>query len=244
MPLFKPWGRVGPMRIPLHASLEGQVALVTGANRGIGHDIARRLQDHGATVFGSVRGEDAHVADGVQRIRFDVTDDAAVRDAIARIRDETGRLDILVNNAGIWGRSDIFHEADMAEIDRVLAANLRGAMMVTHEALPLLLERPDGRIVNVSSGSGSFHDGLTPRNFGYGISKAALNAFTLSLHGAYGSAGVLANSVCPGWVRTDMGGQAASRSIDKGAETPVWLARFQAGAPAGRFWRDQRPIPW
>lgn len=108
----------------------------------------------------------------------------------------------------------------------------------------LLLERSAPRIVNVSRGLGSFSQGMSGTRTPYGVAKADLNALTACLDDAYASEGLIANSVCPGWVATDMGGPSAPRSPEQGADTPVWLARFAQGAPGGRFWRDREPIEW
>jgi len=234
------------VKVRLHESLEGQVALVTGANRGIGRAIADGLAAMGATVYaGTRRLEAVRPAKGIAPIRLDVADDGTVAAAIERIGEESGRLDVLVNNAAIYDASsrDLAAES-MEEIDAVLSVNLRGAILVSKHALPLLLGSLAARVVNVSSGAGSFTDGLDTSAPAYGISKAALNGLTAYLNGAFGPRGLIANSVCPGWVRTDMGGPDADRSVEEGADTPIWLATFAAGSPSGHFWRDRKIIPW
>jgi NAD(P)-dependent dehydrogenase (short-subunit alcohol dehydrogenase family) len=122
--------------------------------------------------------------------------------------------------------------------------NLRGPIVVTKHALPLLLARPGGRVVNVSSGMGALGEGMSGGSPAYRISKTGLNGLTAALHGEYGDEGLLANSTCPGWVRTDMGGPNANRSPIEGADTPAWLATFRPESPSGRFWRDREPIDW
>ncbi|WP_435333406.1 SDR family NAD(P)-dependent oxidoreductase [Haloarchaeobius sp. TZWWS8] len=232
------------MDVPLLDTLDGQVALVTGANRGIGRQIAADLVDRGATVYAGIRDTGADVPDGQRPVRLDVTDDGSIETAIATVEDETGRLDVLVNNAGISGPREPLVDAPVDGIDRVLATNLRGPAVLTKHALPLLLERPGGRVVNVSSGMGALGEAQSGGSPGYRVSKTGLNGLTAYLHGEYGDDGLLANSVCPGWVRTDMGGPGAARSVEEGADTPVWLARFAPDAPAGRFWRDRAVIDW
>ena len=238
------------MEPTLLPSLSGQVALVTGANRGIGARVAADLVDLGAMVYAGTRDVDAvEATDGLVPVELDVTDDEAIDAAVSRIEDEAGRLDVLVNNAGIaadaWGT---LLDEPVEEIDEVLSVNLRGPVVLTRRALPLLLERDGGRVVNVSSGMGALGEGMSGGAPGYRISKAGLNALTVYLHGEYGSedggAGLIANSVCPGWVRTDLGGANASRSVEEGAETPTWLCRFSPGSPGGRFWRDRAVIEW
>jgi len=197
-------------------------------------------------VYAGTRRLDAiRKAEGIAPIRLDVADESTIIEAVRRIDAEAGRLDILVNNAAIYD-ADV---EDLAtdptnRIDDVLAVNLRGAILLAKHALPLLLRNRGGRVVNVSSGSGSLTEGVDTDAPAYSISKAGLNALTSYLHGAYGSKGLLANSVCPGWVRTDMGGPRATRSVEKGAETPIWLATFAPGSPPGLFWRDRKVIPW
>ncbi|MBW3583828.1 MAG: SDR family NAD(P)-dependent oxidoreductase [Euryarchaeota archaeon] len=234
-----------PDRERLHDSLDGHVALVTGANRGLGRQIAHDLAALGATVYSGVRDpEGSDVPDGVTPLPLDVTDDAQAGAAAKRIEEDHGRLDILVNNAGIvdgWRHDILSVPVDL--LDRVMATNFRGAVMVTRATLPLLLKTDAPRVVDMSSGMGQLEEmnGHAPA---YRFSKVALNGLTRYLHGEYNEKGLIANSVCPGWVKTDMGGKNATRPVEKGAETPVWLSRFKAGATSGRFWRDKEPIPW
>ena len=236
---------------PLYDSLDGQVALVTGANRGIGAAVAARLADLGATVYAGARDTADVTGEGWRAVRLDVTEGAEIEAAVERIDSETGRLDILVNNAGVAPPNVPLHESSIGDVDRTLAVNLRGPILLTGRALPLLLEGPGGRVVNVSSGDGAFEDvqegysGVGGRGYpAYRISKTGLNGLTAYLDGEYADDGLVANAVCPGSVRTDMGSDDAPRSPAEGAETPVWLSRFGPGAPGGRFWRDRAPIPW
>jgi NAD(P)-dependent dehydrogenase (short-subunit alcohol dehydrogenase family) len=235
----------------LHDRLDGQTALVTGATRGLGAALTAALFDLGATVYAGarnprdLRGVEETSGGRVRAVRLDVTDEddavAAVRRAVA----ETGRLDLLVNNAGVGDfRGRTLADLPTEQLDQVLATNLRGPLLLSREALPHLLVRPGGRIVNVSSGMGALTDGMGGMAPSYRISKTALNGLTAYLHGEYGDRGLLANAVCPGWVRTDMGGPDAPRSIDQGVDTIAWLCRFAPGSPSGRFWRDRQVIDW
>jgi NAD(P)-dependent dehydrogenase (short-subunit alcohol dehydrogenase family) len=161
--------------------------------------------------------------------------------AVERIASEADRLDSLVNNAGIGGSySDNAAESDLEEARRTLETNLFGAWRLAQAALPLLRDSDDPRIVNVSSGAGQLDDmqGGYPA---YRISKSGLNALTRILAAEEGR--VRVNSLCPGWVRTDMGGSGAPRSVEEGADTAVWLAT-DPGVGSGGFYRDRKPIPW
>ena len=229
---------------PLYDDLAGQVALVTGANRGIGHAIASGLQALGATVVACSRDPARVTAKGQHPLALDLTEDASITAALEHMREEHGQLDILVNNAAVIGASGRLGDIGLEGLDAVLDTNVRGTIVLTQAALPLLLERPGGRVVNLSSGAGSFGEGQMTSHLAYSTSKAAVNAFTVILAQTYVRDGLIANAVCPGWVRTDMGGGSAPRSPEKGAETPVWLARFREGGPSGRFWRDLREIEW
>jgi NAD(P)-dependent dehydrogenase (short-subunit alcohol dehydrogenase family) len=254
----------------LYDDLHGQVALVTGANRGIGAEIARNLDALGATVYASARSMNADVPDGCEKVMLDVTQEGDVEAIADGVFGEVGRLDILVNNAGIgeFGDdstsrspgSDLVTEPTN-RIDRTLATNLRGPMLLCKHLVPLLLQREAGRVVNVSSRMGALHD-MGDGAPAYRVSKTGLNGLTAYLHGEYNDDGLIANSVCPGWVRTDMGsversstgrvsgqrprtdGDEATRSVETGAETPTWLCRFRPGSESGSFWRDKERIEW
>ncbi|MFA1611978.1 SDR family NAD(P)-dependent oxidoreductase [Halobellus rubicundus] len=228
----------------LYDSLDGQVALVTGANRGIGRQIAANLDDLGATVFAATRSMRHDVPEAWEHLLVDVTQEGEISDMADEIFQAAGRLDVVVNNAGVGEfDSDIVSES-VETIDRTLATNLRGPMLVCKHTVPLLLQNEGGRVVNVSSGMGALSESQSGGSPAYRVSKTGLNGLTAYLHGEYGDEGLLANSVCPGWVRTEMGGEEADRSVAKGAETPTWLCRFRPGSPAGRFWRDKDAIEW
>ena len=229
----------------VYDSLDGQVALVTGATRGIGAAIAAELAALDATVYAGARDTDDVTADDQRSVRLDVTEADAVAAAIDRIEAETGRLDVLVNNAGVFERTGSLAALSMDAFDRTMAVNLRGPVLVTKHALALLLDGEGARVVNVSSDLGQFTGGQMSGSYpAYRLSKVGLGGFTAYLHAEYGDEGLLANAASPGWVRTDMGGEGANRSPAEGADTPVWLARFRPGSPAGRLWKDRAVVEW
>ena len=228
----------------------GRVALVSGGNRGIGLEIVRQLAGRGVTVIlGSRDKEGGRAAaeglsgDVVVR-ELDVTDEGSVARLASIVEDEFGKLDILVNNAGISNDDgQRAMNADLTRVREALEANLFGAWRLCEMAIPLMQRGGYGRIVNVSSGMGALEDmgGGSP---GYRISKTALNALTRILASELRGSGILVNSVCPGWVQTDMGSPRAPRPVEEGADTPVWAATLPKGGPTGGFFRDRRPIPW
>jgi NAD(P)-dependent dehydrogenase (short-subunit alcohol dehydrogenase family) len=219
------------------------VALVSGASRGIGAEIARELAvDHGFLVFAGARNpDDVDPVDGIEPIRLDVTDQATVDATRDRIASDPGRLDALVNNAGIYGDPIGAADYDLDGAHQVLEVNTFGPWRLIEAFLPLMRESSQPRIVNVSSGGGQLSD-MNGGRAAYRVSKAALNALTRTL--ASDERWVKVNTMCPGWVRTDMGGSAAPRSVEEGADTAVWLATLPDDGPTGGFFRDRKPIPW
>jgi NAD(P)-dependent dehydrogenase (short-subunit alcohol dehydrogenase family) len=228
-----------------------RVALISGGNRGLGREVARRLAEDGyQVVIGSrdlAKGEQAarELGANVSACRLDVTDQKSIESCIDEIRGRFGRLDVLVNNAGIAGGgwSTSATDVDLDEVRATLETNLFGAWELTQAALPLMRENGYGRIVNLSSGMGQLSDmnGHAP---GYRVSKTGLNALTRILTAELGEENVLVNSCCPGWVRTDMGGAGARLSVEEGGDTPYWLATLPDDGPRGGFFRSRQPIPW
>lgn len=220
-----------------------RVALVSGSSRGIGAEIARELAvDHGFLVYAGARNpEDVAEQDGIAPVRLEVIDQASVDAARDRIASEVGRLDSLVNNAGIYGDPVGAADYDLDRAHEVLEVNTFGPWRLIEAFLPLLRESDVSRIVNVSSGAGQLSD-MNGGHAAYRLSKAALNALTRTL--ASDERWVKVNTMCPGWVRTDMGGAAAPRSLEQGADTAVWLATLPHDGPSGGFFRDRKPIPW
>jgi NAD(P)-dependent dehydrogenase (short-subunit alcohol dehydrogenase family) len=232
------------MDVPLYGSLDGQVTLVTGATRGIGKAIADGLVDLDATVYAGARDTDDIDATDRHAVELDVTDDEGMVAAVDRIEREQGRLDVLVNNAGVMDSREPLDEMPTDVIDHTFDTNLRGAVLMTKYALPLLLGDDGGRVISMSSGLGAITESQSGGTPAYRISKTGVNGLTKYLDGEYGGDGLIANSVCPGYVQTDMTDGSAPRTPEKGAETPVWLARFRPDAPSGRFWRDKAEIEW
>jgi NAD(P)-dependent dehydrogenase (short-subunit alcohol dehydrogenase family) len=231
--------------------MSGQaVAVVTGANRGIGLEVCRQLAGLGyAVVLGSRdlrKGERAAAELGEPNVvgcQLDVSDDGSVQAAAAWVTERFGRCDVLVNNAAIlYDTSARAETADLDVIHEAMETNLFGAWRTTLALLPMLRDAEHGRVVNVSSEAGSLASmgGGTPA---YQITKAALNALTRTLAGELRSARILVNSICPGWVATDMGGR-SGRPVRDGAASVVWAVTLPDDGPTGGFFRDGRPVPW
>ncbi|MFJ1705858.1 SDR family NAD(P)-dependent oxidoreductase [Kitasatospora sp. NPDC088346] len=228
---------------------DAPVSLVTGANRGIGRETARQLAALGHTVLLCARRPEdaervaAELGGTVRPHRLDVTSQAEA-DALARhVEARYGRLDVLVNNAATnYDPGERAVDVDLDDVRRTLETNLIGAWRVAGAFVPLLRRSAHGRIVNVSSESGS----LTRMGAGepaYGVSKAALNALTRKLAAELRADGVLVNAVCPGWVATDMGGPGGG-PVEEGAAGVLWAATLPDGGPTGGFFRHGRPLAW
>ena len=227
------------------------IALVTGANRGLGLECARQLLAEGCQVLLGARdpgrGAAAARALGSGRLRavaLDVTSDADVaRCGELLEREHGGRLDILVNNAAIHydsGQTPL--TADWRVVTEAIETNLLGAWRVARMAAPLMRARRHGRIVNVSSGAGAWKN-LGSGTPAYALTKLGLNGLTRMLAAELRGSGVLVNAVCPGWVATDMGGE-GGRPVEDGARGIVWAALLADDGPTGGFFRDGRPIEW
>ncbi len=223
--------------------MNAPIALVTGASRGLGREVARRLVEEGYTVLAGVRNPATmKPLPGVEVMTLDVADPASISVAAASIKARPGHLDVLVNNAGILldERDDVLSvEADL--LRRTLETNTLGPLRLVQALAPLMAR--GGRIVNVSSGGGQLS---APSTWApaYCVSKTALNAVTVQLAAALKPRGIAVNAVCPGWVRTDMGGAGAPRDLRQGADSILWLIlKAEASLTAG-FWRDGERIAW
>jgi NAD(P)-dependent dehydrogenase (short-subunit alcohol dehydrogenase family) len=240
------------------SAAEKRVALVTGANRGIGFEIARQLGARGYKVILTARDEKKGVpaaeslkAEGLDVIfhQLDVTDPAGVRRITGFVDKEFGRLDALVNNAGVYldkganfDGGDVL-SSDLDLVKKTMETNFYGPLRLCQALAPLMKKHNYGRIVNMSSGMGQLHD-MGSGSFAYRLSKTAINVLTRVLASELAGANILVNSCSPGWVRTQMGGLSAPLTPAQGADTPVFLATLPDGGPTGGFFKDRRKIEW
>jgi NAD(P)-dependent dehydrogenase (short-subunit alcohol dehydrogenase family) len=234
-----------------------RVALVTGANRGMGIEIVRQLSRLGLVAVLAARdlekGKVAAATLAAERfdvpvVALDVTDADSIRAAVAEVRSLFGRIDVLVNNAAILKEGLLPEDTSVLDVsgdlvNQTFLTNTVGPLRMIQATVPGMRERGYGRIVNLSSGAGQLAEmgGGFPA---YRLSKSALNALTRITAAELGAHEIKINSVCPGWVRTDMGGPHATRTVEHGAETAVWLATLPEDGPTGGFFRDMKPIPW
>lgn len=225
-----------------------KVILVSGGNRGIGLGICKALDKLGhIALIGSRNVEKSKdcfevQTQGTKLIELDVTEPKSMDKAAEKIEKEFGKLDVLVNNAGIGIGNKGAVDADLSEVRKIMDTNFFGAWQLARQMLPLLEKSDDGRIINMSSGMGALDD-LHGGYAGYRLSKTALNGLTILLANELAAKGILVNAMCPGWVRTDMGGQGAPRSVVQGADTAVWLATA-SNIGTGSFYRDRMAISW
>ncbi|MGC1955751.1 MAG: SDR family oxidoreductase [Gammaproteobacteria bacterium] len=230
-----------------------KTALITGSSKGIGYEVARQLAQQGFQVFIAARNADAgrqaakalqDSGDQAEFLMLDVADPDGIAAAAHEFGTRADHLDVLVNNAGTLEHAEIsVLDVSRGELERTWRTNTLGPLLVTQAFTPFLRKAEAARIINVSSGWGALSD-MRDEAPAYGISKAALNAVTRQFAAALAPQGIPVNSVCPGWVRTDMGGPNATRSVAQGADTIVWLATEAPRELTGQFLRDRRPIPW
>ena len=238
-----------------------RVALVTGANRGIGFEIARKLASKEIIVLLGVRDEEkglqardklTSLALDTHAILLDVANPMSIQAAVGRIKDEFKRLDILVNNAGISIDSQTgITELNTTIFENTLETNVFGLLLLSQACIPMMKANNYGRIVNLSSTLGSLTEIANPdspyaeiRSPAYRLSKTVVNGITVMLAAELRGSNILVNSACPGWVRTELGGSQAPLSPEQGADTPVWLATLPKGGPTGGFFRERQPVSW
>lgn len=235
-------------------SVQRRIAIVTGGNRGIGLEICRQLAVRSKirvllTARNVSAGKEAAAqlkdeGGDVQFHALEVTDQNSVRRLVKYVADHHGRADILVNNAGVYLDSGhTLEQIDVGLVRQTFETNFFGPLRLCQALLPLMKRHNYGRIVNLSSGMGSLTK-MGGGAAGYRTSKAALNALTRVLAAELAGTNILINSVNPGWVRTDMGGAHAARTVAEGADTAVWLATLPDDGPTGGFFRDREPVPW
>lgn len=230
---------------------QNKVAVVSGANRGIGLEVVRQLAEKGYSVVlgarDATKGQQAAQELGnpnVTALALDVADDHSVEQFVKQVEAKFGRLDVLVNNAGTmydsWQQAS---SADLKKSHEGLETNFWGPWRLAKAAVPLMRKSGGGRIVNVSSQIGSLA-GMGAAPPAYASSKAALNALTRILSAELKADNILVNSVCPGWVRTDMGGKNAPRSVEQGAASVLFAVNIPDNGPTGGFFQDGKPLPW
>ncbi len=237
-----------------------KVAVVTGANRGLGFETCRQLAQQGIAVILTSRDEEKGKAAAeklqsegldVKFYPLDVTSAESIEGLAQFIRNEFGKLDILVNNAGIakdpldYPEGSVFN-AKINILQQTIETNVYGPLLLCQALIPLMKEQNYGRVVNVSSRIGQISgmDEISTSYPAYRISKTALNVVTRMVANELKDTNILVNSVCPGWVRTDMGGPNALRTIEEGVDTIVWLATLPDDGPTNGFFRDRQSIPW
>lgn len=222
--------------------------LVTGGNRGIGKEICRQLSNLGHQVILGTRDLkktqqlNESFGKNVISIKLDVTNKNDIEQAVSAVESKYGLLDVLINNAGMGIGNDGAIGANLEKVKEIMETNFFGAWQVSQKMIPLLSKSKDARIINMSSGMGELSSLKNGSYAGYRLSKTALNGLTLMFSGElYGK--IKVNAMCPGWVKTDMGGAGASRSVEDGADTAVWLAT-ENNIPTGKFFRDRKEISW
>jgi NAD(P)-dependent dehydrogenase (short-subunit alcohol dehydrogenase family) len=238
-----------------------KVVLVTGANKGIGLETARQLGHKGfTTIIGArdkKRGEEAAAklkAEGIDAHfqQLDVSQPKSISVAVESIQEKFKRLDVLVNNAGVLlDRDSSALDLKLETLVETMETNVYGPFLTIQRVLPLMKENGYGRIVNLSSALGSLTDMANPQSSmagfdgaAYRLSKTAINAVTTIFAMKARGSNILVNSCCPGWVKTEMGGEGAQLPVEKGADTPVWLATLPDGGPSGGLFSERQLIAW
>ena len=229
-----------------------KIALITGGSRGIGLEISKKLAAQGIITVLTARN--MHVGrplvdelrnqwKNVWYHQLDVTDETSIRDMVAYLEEDCGKLDILINNAGILVEDDRnILDMEMEMIRKTMDTNLYGPLRLSQAFMHMLKKSDDGRIINLSSTMGQLSS-MGSSHPAYSISKTALNALTVILSNELAGSNIKVNSMCPGWLKTGMGGENAPGTVEEGADTAVWLATADE-IPNGKFIRERKVIPW
>lgn len=233
--------------------LEKRTILITGSTKGIGLETARQLAVKGHSVIISGRNSDAiHKAEkklnnlklNIHSVLLDIEKNENHQEIISEIIRKTGRIDVLINNGGIlMDENDSSETIAMEKIQKTMQINTFGAISLMQTVLPYMKKQNFGRIINVSSGMGAFSE-MGNGYLAYRLSKTALNSATKIMSFEAANYDIAISAVCPGWVKTDMGGKSAPRPVEKGAETIVWLAESETAESNGKFFRDKKQINW
>ncbi|MBO9129510.1 SDR family oxidoreductase [Bacillus sp. 165] len=229
------------------------IALITGGNKGIGFELSKQLAEKNFKVLLSSRNEDngKKAVSSLQKqgvdisfVELDVDHMESIQNAVEYVQQRYGRLDVLINNAGVYlDEGQKLSEEDSAILEKTMRTNLLGPFHLIRSFLPLMKKHNYGRIVNVSSGYGQIDEMDYSGAGSYKLSKLALNGLTRILASEV-SGNIKINAVCPGWVRTDMGGPNAPRSAEEAARSILWLAELEEDGPNGGFFRDEKRISW
>lgn len=231
--------------------MEQKIILVTGANRGIGLEIVKQVAEKGhiaiLTARDEVKGKDAaeklkQKSPDVHFIQLNAADETSIRKAAAAVAQQFGRLDVLINNAGIFNDRHNSLTVSKKAVQEHLDVNFIGPLLISQAFIPLLEKSKEGRIINFSSQMGRLN-GMGGGSAAYRFSKTAINSLTLVMAADVAAKNIKVNSMCPGWVKTDMGGAGAYRSLQQGADTAVWLATA-ANIPTGKFFADRKETEW
>ena len=237
-----------------------KIVLVTGANRGLGFETSKQLAELGFKVYmgcrDEKRGTDAvnsllDQRHNVEFVKLDVTKTKDIRNFQDHLKKSKETLDVLINNAGVFLESvsptdtttSSLFKVDPVIVLKSIETNTVGPFKLIQSLVPVMLEKGQGRVINISSGMGVLSEESTGHWPGYRMSKTALNGLTRIVHGEVGDKGISVNSVCPGWVRTDMGGEDAVLSADDAVKTIIWLSTMD-NPPSGKFFRDKKEISW
>ncbi|GIW21719.1 MAG: short-chain dehydrogenase [Candidatus Sericytochromatia bacterium] len=234
--------------------MSSKIILVTGANKGIGLEIVKQLAELKHSVILTSRNENLGIKAvnslkeknlNVDYHQLEVTSDESIEKAFDYVKNKYGKLDVLINNAGVFlenQENSSFFNCDIDIIKQTMEINFFGALKVSKKFVDLLKQSDDARIINMSSGMGQLSE-MGGGYIGYRVSKTSLNALTRIMSNELRKYKIKVNTMCPGWVKTDMGGPNATRELPQGADTAVWLATVE-DCPTGKFFKDRKEIDW